>query len=109
MGVDSIGGDRGGNVAYLYGLVDRNGGITSVASGFSWSVLGRTGRPPGIHARGRQQFVLVFTQKVSEIHVWKFNIEGRNCRCVFCMRFKVCWIMIRIYCRETHNTSDQPI
>lgn len=50
MGVDSIGGDRRGNVAYFYGLVDRNGGITSLASGFSWSVLGRTGRQPGIHA-----------------------------------------------------------
>lgn len=109
MGVDSIGGDRRGNVAYLYGLVDRNGGIISVASGFSWSILGRTGRQPGIHARERQQFALVFTQKVSEIHVWKLNIKGRNCRCVFCMIFKVCWIRIRIYYRETQNTRDQPI
>lgn len=39
MGVDSIGGDRGGNVAYLDGL-----GI-SLASGLSWSVWGRTGHP----------------------------------------------------------------
>lgn len=65
MGVDSIGGDRGGNVAYLCGLVDRDGGIISL--GFSRSVLGRTGRQPRIHARERQQFALVFTQKVSEI------------------------------------------
>lgn len=81
MGVDSIGGDRRGNVAYLHGPVDRNGGVTVSLRGpvgLSWGGEGRAtaGHPrTGIRARARQQFALVFTQKVSEIHVWKFNID----------------------------------
>lgn len=80
MGVDSIGGDRGGNVAYLHGPVDTNGGVPVSLrgpGGPSWGGQGDSRASTHGHPRTGKATVCAgfFTRKVSEIHVWKFNID----------------------------------